>query len=420
MKIYLVGGAVRDELLGLPIKERDYVVVGGQEKQMLALGFTAVGKSFPVFLHPKTKEEYALARIERKVKGGYHGFDFDTASTVTLEQDLSRRDLTINAIAKSESGELIDPFNGQQDLKNKILRHVSPAFVEDPVRVLRVARFAARFAPLGFKIAQETLALMQQMGENGELEFLIPERVSKELITALNEPMPVAFIQALRQSKTLQYILPEINALYGVPQNEAHHPEKDTGIHIELVLNQATKLSDDPTIRFAALLHDVGKALTPKALLPSHPEHEEKGCLLVQTLCEKLRMPNEFTELAVMTAHYHGHVHRALVSSANEMLDLFEKTDAFRRSQRFRKMLLACDADFKGRPGFEHKEYRQATLLNLVLAAVLEIDISSIVALHQNQGEKIKAAIAQARLNTISAYLQKMNRPTDDAENRAN
>lgn len=404
MKIYLVGGAVRDELLGIPVKERDYVVVGASSDEMLKLNFNSVGKSFPVFLHPQTKEEYALARIERKVQGGYHGFDFDTAKSVTLEQDLSRRDLTINAMAKGDDGKIIDPFNGQSDIKDKILRHVSPAFIEDPVRVLRVARFAARFAPLGFKVAPQTLALMKQMGESGELNFLVPERVCKELLTALNEPMPVAFIQVLRQSDTLKYILPEIDALYGVPQNTEHHPEKDTGIHIEMVLNQATKLTPDPVVRFAALLHDVGKAVTPKALLPSHPEHEEKGFAIARQLCERLRIPKEYEDLACMTVRYHGHVHRALVSSPEAILELLEKTDAMRRPERFKQMLLACDADFKGRPGFENKEYRQSTYLNLIFAAVQDLDTTHIVESNLGNGLAIKQAIHEARLETIRAF----------------
>ncbi len=405
MKTYLVGGAVRDELLGLTVKERDYVVVGSSVNEMMALNFTPVGKFFPVFLHPQTKEEYALARIERKVEGGYHGFTFDTASSVTLEQDLSRRDLTINAMAKTESGEIIDPFNGQRDLKDKWLRHVSPAFIEDPVRVLRIARFAARFAPLGFKIAPETLALMKQMGEKGELDFLVPERVWKELSKALEENMPVAFLQTLRQSQTLKYILPEIDKLYGVPQNEEHHPEKDTGIHIELVLNQATRLSPDPRIRFAALLHDVGKGLTPQEALPSHPKHEESGAPLVALICARLAVPNDYKELAVLVAKHHGDVHHVLKSSAQEILQLFEKTDAFRRPERFKQMLIACDADFKGRPGYENKEYQQATLLSLAFASVQDIDVETIVKQHQGQGLAIKQAIFEARLKALERFI---------------
>ncbi|MGD9590891.1 MAG: multifunctional CCA addition/repair protein [Candidatus Berkiella sp.] len=402
MKIYLVGGAVRDQLLGIPQKERDYVVVGATFDEMLKQNFIQVGKSFPVFLHPDTKEEYALARIERKVHGGYHGFDFDTTTSVTLEQDLSRRDLTINAMAQDENGNIIDPFNGQQDIKDKILRHVSPAFVEDPVRVLRVARFAARFAPMGFKIAPNTLALMKQMGESGELNFLIPERVCKELLSALQASMPVAFLQALRQSDTLKYILPEINALYGVPQNMEHHPEKDSGIHIELVLNQATRISFDPTIRFAALLHDVGKAITPQAQLPRHPEHEEKGVVIAKALCERLKIPNDYESLACMTVRFHGHIHRILKFNPQEVLQLFEATDAFRRPERFKKMLIACEADFKGRPGFENTEYRQATFLNLVLAAALDINTAQIAANLQGNGVAIKQAIHEARLKAIA------------------
>ncbi|MBS0287131.1 MAG: multifunctional CCA addition/repair protein [Proteobacteria bacterium] len=404
MKTYLVGGAVRDELLNLPIKERDYVVVGGSINEMMAQNFTPVGKFFPVFLHPDTKEEYALARIERKVQGGYHGFTFDTANTVTLEQDLLRRDLTINAMAKDEKGNIIDPYGGQKDLKEKWLRHVSDAFVEDPVRVLRVARFAARFAPLGFKVAPETISLMKKMGQSGELDFLVPERVCKELLKALEEPMPVAFIQVLRQSEALKYILPEINALYGVPQDEKHHPEKDTGIHVELVLNQATRLTEDPQVRFAALLHDVGKGTTPKENWPEHPHHEQRGEEIAIGLCERLRVSNEYQALARLVVRYHGEVHRAQVSSAEDILQLFEKTDAFRRPERFAQILLACEADFKGRPGYEAKEYKQVTLLRLMFAATQDIDVPGIVKASQGQGEIIKNKIHEARLKAISAF----------------
>lgn len=404
MKIYLVGGAVRDELLNLPVKERDFVVVGSSIDEMMAKNYTPVGKFFPVFLHPDTKEEYALARIERKVQGGYHGFTFDTNNTVTLEQDLSRRDLTINAMAKDEKGHIIDPYGGQKDLKEKKLRHVSEAFIEDPVRVLRVARFAARFAPLGFTVAPETIALMKKMGQSGELDFLVPERVCKELITALKEPMPVAFIQVLRECDALKHILPEINALYGVPQDEKHHPEKDTGIHMEMVLNQATRLSLDPHVRFAAMLHDVGKGQTPQEEWPNHPHHEQRGEEIAIQLCERLRVANEYQALARLVVRYHGDVHRALVSTPEEILTLLEKVDAFRRPARFTQFLLACEADFKGRPGYETKEYKQATRLRLMFAAVQDIDVASIVSHYQGQGEEIKNAIHAARLKAISVF----------------
>lgn len=406
MKVYLVGGAVRDELLGISVKERDWVVVGATGQDMLDLKFTPVGKFFPVFLHPQTKEEYALARLERKVAGGYHGFTFDTSSSVTLEQDLARRDLTINAIAKTAEGEIIDPYNGQQDLKHKWLRHVSPAFVEDPVRVLRVARFAARFARRGFKIAPETLTLMQEMAKKGELDYLVPERVCKEMLRALAEPSPVAFIQVLRESHALKVLFPEIDALYGVPQNTEHHPEKDTGIHTEMVLHQATRLSQEPIVRFAALTHDLGKGTTPKALWPRHPEHEIRGEALVQNLCHRLRLPNDFQALARLVTKYHLHCHQALESSAEDILALFEYCDAFRRPERFMQFVLACEADFRGRPGYETQEYRQGTLLCFVFARVQQVNVQAIIATAQStSGEAIKTALHEARLQVIQTIL---------------
>lgn len=412
MKMYLVGGAVRDELLGLPVNERDWVVVGATAQEMLARDYIPVGKFFPVFLHPETKEEYALARLERKVAGGYHGFTFDTSASVTLEQDLMRRDLTINAMARTAKGKIIDPYGGQADLKQKWLRHVSPAFAEDPVRVLRVARFAARYASLGFKVAPETLALMQEMAEKGELDFLVPERVTKEMLRALGESASVAFIQVLRQCHALKKILPEIDALYGVPQNIEHHPEKDTGIHTEMVLNQASRLSPDPKVRFAALVHDVGKALTPQSLLPSHPDHELLGETVVQALCERLRMPADFQILARLVTRCHLLCHRALQCSADEILALFELCDAFRKPERFMQFVLACEADFRGRPGYETKEYRQGTLLYVAFAIAQNVDTKEIVARCQAkglQGEMIKMAIHEARLVAIESQLDVIN-----------
>ncbi|MBI2790913.1 MAG: multifunctional CCA addition/repair protein [Gammaproteobacteria bacterium] len=407
MKVYLVGGAVRDELLGLEVGERDWVVVGASQVDMLALNYTPVGKFFPVFLHPQTKEEYALARIERKVSGGYHGFTFDTSTNVTLEQDLARRDLTINAMAKTPEGKIIDPYGGQEDIKNKWLRHVSPAFEEDPVRVLRVARFAARFVGMGFRIAPETLALMQSMGKKGELDFLVPERVCKELLKALSESTPVAFIQALRQSNNLKILFPEIDALYGVPQKLEHHPEKDTGIHIELVLNQAARLTKDPSVRFASLLHDVGKALTPKENLPSHSGHEEKGEALVLKLCQRLKVPQDFQTLARLVTKYHGMIHATPTLSAIDILQLFEHCDAFRRPERFDQIILACEADFRGRPGYEYQEYRSGNLLRLAFARAQDVDIANIIAnVKEKGGEAIKLAIHQAREATIKSFLK--------------
>lgn len=404
MKVYLVGGAVRDELLGLPVTERDYVVVGASPEEMLAQGFKPVGKFFPVFLHPETKEEYALARTERKVAGGYHGFTFDTSTKVTLEEDLKRRDLTINAIAKTDDGELVDPYNGQADLKNKILRHVSPAFAEDPVRVLRIARFAARFAPLGFKVAPETFALMQQMAQKGELDFLVSERVFKETAKALSETAPVEFIKVLKQSGALKVLFPEIDNLYGVPQNIEHHPEKDTGIHVELVLEQATKLSPDPKVRFAALLHDLGKGLTNKEDWPKHPDHEIKGDELAKNICQRLRVPSDYEALARIVVKYHGLCHNALKLTPAEIIDLFEKCDAFRRGQRFHDFLTACEADFRGRPGYENEKYSQAAHLQKAYENCQKINIKGILSqYYQGEGEAIKAAIHQARIAALEA-----------------
>jgi len=407
MKTYLVGGAVRDELLGLAIKERDWVVVGASEVEMLKRSFTPVGKFFPVFLHPDTKEEYALARIERKIAGGYHGFSFET-SAVTLEQDLERRDLTINAMAKTSKGKIIDPYGGQADLKNKWLRHVSPAFAEDPVRVLRVARFAARFAGMGFKVAPETLSLMKQIGQQGELDFLVPDRVWKELERALTEPTPVAFFQVLRQSDVLKILFPEIHALYGVPQNPEHHPEIDTGIHTEMVLNQVAKLTKDTSVRFAALLHDVGKGVTPKALWPKHADHETKGEEIVEKFCQRLRVPNDYAALARLVVKYHGDCHSALSKSPAEILGLFERCDAFRRTARFEQFLLACEADFRGRPGYETQAYDAGTYLSLAFAAAHDVDIKAILAKETDKsGEAIKKAIHQARIAAIGVLQKK-------------
>lgn len=408
MKIYLVGGAVRDELLGLPIVERDWVVVGAKPDALLAMGFVGVGKSFPVFLHPETKEEYALARTERKTAGGYHGFDFNTGEQVTLEEDLQRRDLTINAIAKSESGELIDPYGGQDDLRLKKLRHVSLAFIEDPVRILRIARFAARFAPYGFSVADETMELMRTMVKEGEIDFLVKERVWKEMQRALAEPSPVEFIRVLRQAGALKVILPELDALYGVPQSPTSHPEIDTGVHIELVLTQAAKLSSDPQVRFAALLHDLGKALTPKEDLPKHPLHEQKSAQLVKQLCERLNVPNEYQALAEIVAKYHGDCHDAHKNSATALLELLNHCDAFRKPARWQAIILACKADFLGRPGFENLPYPAEESLQTAFNVAKSVDITqSIAALSDKSGPAIQKAIAQSRIQAIANALKR-------------
>lgn len=374
MKIYLVGGAVRDELLGLPVLERDWVVIQGTPEKMLAQGFESVGKHFPVFLHPESGEEYALARTERKVSGGYQGFEFDTSNHVTLEEDLKRRDLTINAMAKMDDGSIIDPYGGQTDLKNKILRHVSDAFVEDPVRVLRVARFAARFAPLGFTIAPETMALMQTIVQQGECDYLVPERIWKEMDRALAEDSPVAFIKVLRESGALKRILPELDKLYGVPQSPSSHPEIDTGIHMELVLEQAARLSRDPKVRFAALTHDLGKGLTDPALWPKHANHEIAGEASLKSLCQRLKVPNDYQSLAHIVMRYHGDYYNLGEMDAEGVLQLLEHIDAFRRPERCFEFMTACMADYCGRPGYENQMHPSQNLMMRAFQAAKAID----------------------------------------------
>ncbi len=363
MRVYLVGGAVRDALLGLPVRERDWVVVGSTREEMLRLGFREVGRDFPVFLHPQTHEEYALARLERKIAPGYRGFEMQFGPAVTLEEDLGRRDLTINAIAQDPDGTLIDPYGGSRDAQARRLRHVSNAFVEDPVRVLRVARFAARFAPLGFRVASETLELMRAMVDRKEVGALVAERVWQETEKALRETAAGEFFRVLRSCGALPIIFPEIDALFGVPQPAEWHPEIDTGIHTLMVLEQATQLSGDPKVRFAALVHDLGKAQTPRAGWPRHHGHEQRSIALIETLAARLRIPTEFRDLALIVARFHGIVHRAFELRPETVLDFFEKTDAFRRPQRFADALLACEADSRGRSGYETRAYPQRAYL---------------------------------------------------------
>ncbi len=373
MKVYKVGGCVRDRLLGLPVTDNDWVVVGATPEEMQAQGFRPVGKDFPVFLHPETHEEYALARTERKTAPGYTGFAFHASPDVTLEEDLARRDLTINAMAETEEGEIIDPWGGRRDLEKRLLRHVSPAFVEDPVRILRVARFAARFAPLGFRIADETLALMRAMVENGEVDALVPERVWQETERALGEAMPQVFFEALRACGALARLFPEIDRLFGVPQNPEHHPEVDTGIHTLLVLQQAARLTPDTRVRFAALVHDLGKGETPRELWPKHPDHEARGVPLVDALCARYRVPRAFRDLALLVTRYHLHYHRAAELADTTVLDLFEHLDAFRRPERFDQYLLACEADSRGRPGYEDRQPEQTAILRHAFAAAAAV-----------------------------------------------
>jgi tRNA nucleotidyltransferase (CCA-adding enzyme) len=403
MRIYLVGGAVRDKLLGLDVADRDYVVVGATVEQMRAQGYRPVGKDFPVFLHPSTQEEYALARTERKTGRGYHGFAFQADPSVTLEQDLERRDLTINAMALGESGEIVDPFGGQRDLAERVLRHVSPAFVEDPVRVLRVARFAARYAPLGFRIADETLALMRSMVDAGEVDHLVAERVWAETRKALAEPKPSAFIAALRACGALRVIFPEVDALYGVPQRAEFHPEVDTGVHVELVLDMAAQLAPgDDLVGWCALMHDLGKALTPKDELPRHLRHEHNGIAPVRAVCERLKVPAEYATLAELVCRLHLDAHRALELRPATVLELLEKLDSFRRPERLPRFLLACEADKRGRLGLSDAPYPQADFLRAAHAAASAIDAAPFVA-QGIAGPKIGEAIRAARVRAIAA-----------------
>ncbi|WP_026349237.1 multifunctional CCA addition/repair protein [Arsukibacterium perlucidum] len=401
MQIYLVGGAVRDELLGYPFHERDWVVTGATPEQMLAAGYQQVGKDFPVFLHPKTKEEHALARTERKNGKGYTGFSVYAAPDVTLEQDLQRRDLTINAIAKDSNGNFIDPYNGRADIQQKILRHVSDAFAEDPLRVLRVARFYARYAHLGFSVADETLALMAKLSDSGELNTLSPERVWQETAKALSSQSPTAYFKLLYDCGALKALMPELAALWGVPQPEKWHPEIDTGIHTLLVLKQAAALSERLDIRFAALVHDLGKGVTKAELLPSHHGHEYTGLALINQLCQRLRVPNDCKELALLVCEYHQLVHKARELKPATVLKLFNGIDLWRKPQRLDDMLLCCTADLRGRTGFEQAQYPQADYLQQLATAALAVNVREIVA-KGLQGEAIGAELQKARLAAIS------------------
>lgn len=377
-KAYLVGGAVRDRLLGRPVRERDFVVVEATPEQLLALGFRQVGADFPVFLHPVTQDEYALARTERKTRPGYRGFVVHAAPDVTLAEDLRRRDLTINALAEDESGRVIDCFGGLADLEARVLRHVSDAFCEDPVRILRVARFAARFADLGFTIAPETLALMGAMVKAGEVDALVPERVWQELDKALAEPKPSRFFEVLRQCGALARLFPEVDRLWGVPQPLKWHPEVDTGVHAMLVLDMSARLSDRTEVRFAALGHDLGKGTTPAEILPGHKGHEERSVDLIQALCARFRVPTRYRELAVIAARYHGLVHKIGELRPGTILEVLEGADAFRRPERFALMLKVCEADYRGRLGYEERHYDQGDLWRACQAAAQGVDAGAI------------------------------------------
>jgi len=402
MKVYQVGGAVRDELLGLPVQDRDYVVVGATPEDMVGQGFRPVGKDFPVFLHPETREEYALARTERKTARGYKGFQVYATPEVTLEQDLARRDLTINAIARNDAGQIIDPFNGVSDLKAGVLRHVSPAFAEDPVRILRVARFAARFE--GFSIAPETLALMQEMADNGEVDALVPERVWQELAKGLMEDRPSRMFYTLRECAALARILPEVERLFGVPQPEQWHPEVDTGLHVMLCLDYAASRGFSLPVRFAVLTHDLGKGTTPRAEWPRHIAHEQRSFALIKPLCQRIRVPNDCRDLALVAARFHGIVHRAFELRPETVLKLLQDTDALRQPQRFADFLQACTADYCGRTGYEDRHFTQADFLRQALAVAAAVDAGA-VARQCSDPETIRDEVHQARLAALKAWL---------------
>ena len=412
MDTYLVGGAVRDELLGYPVVERDWVVVGARPDDLLALGYQQVGKDFPVFLHPETKDEYALARTERKQGHGYTGFAVHYDPSVTLEEDLQRRDLTVNAMARTEAGEIIDPYGGRRDLEARVLRHVSQAFVEDPLRVLRTARFAARFAHRDFTVAPETIELMGEIVRQGELTHLPAERVWIEFERALGERNPEVFVEVLRQCGALAELIPELEALFGVPQTAAHHPEIDSGVHTLMALQQAVKLSPDADVRFAVLIHDLGKGITPPAEWPRHIAHEHRGLKLVDAVCGRLKAPNQYRELARKACQYHTHCHRALELRGKTILKLLNATDALRRPDRFEAFLLCCEADARGRRGFEERGYPQADYLRRALAIAQAVTAAPF----REQGLKGKAlgeAIAGERIQRLDD-LRKESRVSSD------
>lgn len=408
LNTYLVGGAVRDKLLKRAVYDQDFVVIGATVEQMLALGFTQVGKDFPVFLHPDTKEEYALARTERKQGRGYTGFNCYTSVDVTLTQDLFRRDLTINAMAMSPSGEIIDPYNGQQDLNNRLLRHVSDAFIEDPLRVLRVARFAARYHSYGFTIANETLQLMAKLSESGELQELTGERIWKEMHRSLQEPNPEVFFQVLHQCGALKEIWPDLANLWGVPNPEQWHPEICSGVHTMMVLQQAVKLSNKGSVRFAALCHDLGKSLTPSNEWPSHRGHEKSGLPLIEKICEQLKIPTEYKKLALKVGEYHLHCHKIFQLKASTILKMFHKLDVWRKPEEFNDFVLACKADFLGRLGFEERPYPQEKYLHELLQGVQSITAKVFVE-QGLMGIAIKEAMEHARLNVIKTIKHQYN-----------
>ena len=403
MQIYKVGGAVRDRLLGLPVTDIDRVVVGATTEQMHQLGYRPVGSDFPVFLHPDTGEEYALARTERKNGHGYGGFIFHASPDVTLEQDLIRRDLTINAMAEDDHGNLTDPYNGQQDLQARVLRHVSPAFAEDPLRVLRVARFAARYAELGFTVAAPTLALMRQLSESGELHALTAERSWKEISRALMERQPQVFIQVLRDCGALKELMPELDALFGVPQPKAHHPEIDTGVHTLSVLQQAAEHQQPLSVRWACLLHDLGKGSTPPSEWPRHIAHEHRGLKLIKAVNQRFKVPRDCQELALLVGEYHTHGHRALELKPSTLLELLQSFDVYRRPQRFEDFVMACEMDARGRLGLEQRSYPQADYLRGAAEAARQVAVQPLVE-QGHKGKELGEALKAARLQALKAY----------------
>ncbi|MEJ2172855.1 MAG: multifunctional CCA addition/repair protein [Woeseiaceae bacterium] len=412
MQVYLVGGAVRDEQLGLPVTERDWCVVGATPEELIGKGYKQVGKDFPVFLHPKTGEEYALARTERKTAAGYHGFEFDTSPDVTIEEDLGRRDLTINALARDSEGRLIDPFNGLADIERRFIRHVSDAFAEDPVRILRAARFAARFKHLGFRVAAGTRDVMRRMVADGEADALVPDRVWKEMEAALAGPDPRTFFECLRACNALRVVLPEVDALFGVPQPAKWHPEIDTGLHTMMVVEQAGKLSNDVEVRFAALVHDLGKATTAPADLPSHPGHERRGRALIETLAERLPVPRACRDLGIIAAEYHTHCHRAFELRAETLVKLLDNADAFRRPERFNQFLLACEADARGRTGFEHSDYAQGGYLQQAREIANSVDAAGIA--RASDSTAIGESVRRARIDAVKRWQMRLGQDVQD------
>ncbi len=404
MQIYQVGGAVRDELLGIKAKDRDWVVVGSTPEEMGSLGYQAVGAEFPVFLHPDTKEEFALARTERKTAPGYKGFTFNTARDVTLEDDLQRRDITINAIAKDDGGNIIDPFGGERDLRARIIRHVSPAFIEDPLRVLRVARFAAQF---NFTVAEETQALLKAISATAELDTLVPERVWAETEKALQTNQPQRYVEVLREVNALIRVFPEVDKLFGVPQPQKYHPEIDSGIHTMMALAQASRLSSEPEVRFAVLVHDLGKGTTPKEILPRHHGHERRGVALILKMCERLRIPKKYKELALIVARYHLDCHRIAQMNPATVLDTLTAVDAFRRPDRFAQFLIACEADARGRRGLEQQHYPQAGHFMTFYQACLKTDVTSLN-IETHNGRQIAEHIRLQRIAAIREVQQHM------------